>query len=97
MSKTIDFQEWLDGLDDDDIESIYYLYESIVNEDSYGQFEATRDGDKLTVSEQDRDEKLLLVSEDAKNAFLKKLDEEYGGEMGVQGEYEYFRSMQKED
>lgn len=95
---TTDFQIWLDNLDDDDIETIHFLYESISGETEMGGFKTTKKNDTLVIKSDHNDQTLILASEKAKKTFLDKLNKEYGGEFGwVGGHYEFVRSMNKDD
>ncbi|HKC67165.1 MAG TPA: hypothetical protein VKG26_02970 [Bacteroidia bacterium] len=98
MTTTIDFQEWLDNLDDTDIEEIYCLYESISHKTQMGSFDCSENNGILFVTNGDNDQVLKLVSEKAVETFLAKLDKDYGGGFGwVGGQYEFVRSMKKDD
>lgn len=98
MATTTDFQEWLDNLDDNDIENIYFLYESVVGETEMGGFKCTNNHGKVFIKNGDNDQTLMLVSGKAVKAFLDKLNREYGGDFGsVGGHYEFVRSMRKDD
>jgi hypothetical protein len=98
MSTITDFQEWLDNLDDTDIEEIYNLYESITGKTQMGSFDCTEKNGRLFVTNGDNDQTLMLASESAVKTFLDKLDRDYGGGFGwVAGHYEFVRNMRKED
>ncbi len=98
MATTTDFQEWLDNLDETDIEEINNLYESITHKTQMGAFKCSVNNDRYFVTNGDNDQTLMLASELAKDTFLKKLDKEYGGDFGwVGGHWEFVRSMRKND
>lgn len=98
MATTTDFQEWLDNLDDTDIEDIYNLYESIAHKTQMGSFKCSENNGRLFVTNGDNNQTLMLASDLAANTFLKKLDKDYGGDFGwVGGHYEFVRSMRKDD
>lgn len=98
MATTTDFQEWLDNLDDNDIEDIFCLYESIVGVTEIGGFKCTPKNGMLFIQSGDNDQTLMLASGKAVKAFLDKLDNVYGGEFGwVGGHYDFIRAMRKGD
>lgn len=98
MAITTDFQEWLDNLDDNDIEDIFCLYESIVGVTEMGGFKCSQKNGMLFIQSGDNDQTLMLASGKAVKAFLDKLDNEYGGDFGwVGGHYDFVRAMRKDD
>ncbi|GAA4327210.1 hypothetical protein GCM10023115_24950 [Pontixanthobacter gangjinensis] len=98
MPTTTDFQEYLDNLEEDHIEIIHELYESVSGEYQMGAFETERNNGNLFTTSDLNDFTLMLVSDEARDAFLKKLDQDYGGDFGwVGGHYEFVRSMNKDD
>jgi hypothetical protein len=63
-----------------------------------GGFRCSQNNGKLFVQTDDNDQTLMLASGKAVKAFLDKLDHEYGGDFGwVGGNYEFYRSMRKDD
>jgi len=98
MATTTDFQEWLDNLDDNDIEDIYCLYESIVGVTEIGGFKCSQKNGMLFIQTVDNDQTLMLASGKAIKAFLDKLDNEFGGDFGwVGGHHDFVRAMRKND
>jgi len=98
MATTTDFQEWLDNLDETNIEEVYYLYESIIGVTQMGGFNCSQNNEKLFIKTDQNDSTLMLASGKAIKAFLDKLDNEYGGDYGwVGGHYEFVRAMEKDD
>ena len=98
MATTNDFQDWLDNLDDTDIEEIYNLHESITHKTQMGSFKSSENNGRLFVTNGDNNQTLMLASELAVKTFLKKLNKNYGGDFGsVVGHYEFVRSMRKDD
>jgi len=94
MATTTDFQEWLDNLDDNDIEDIYCLYESIVGVTEIGGFKCSQKNGMLFIQTVDNDQTLMLASGKAIKAFLDKLDNEFGGDFGwVGGHHDFVRAM----
>lgn len=98
MATTTDFQVWLDNLDDNDIEDIYCLYESIVGVTEIGGFKCSQKNGMLFIQSADHDLTLMLSSGKAVKAFLDKLDNDYGGDYGwVGGHYDFVKAMRKDD
>jgi hypothetical protein len=98
MATTTDFQEWLDNLEDNDIEDIFCLYDSIVCVSEMGGFKCSQKNGMLFIQSGDNDQTLMLASGKAVKAFLDKLDKEYGGEFGwVGGHYNFVQAMRKDD
>ena len=98
MATTTDFQEWLDNLDETNIEEIYCLYDSIVGVTQMGGFSCSQKDARLFIKTDQNDSTLMLASGKAVKAFLDKLDNEYGGDFGwVGGHYEFVRAMAKDD
>ena len=99
MPTITDFQEWIDNLDDnDDIEEINNLYESITGKTQMGAFTCSEKNGKLFITNGDNDQTLMLASETAVKTFLAKLDKDFGGDFGwVGGHWEFVRSMRKDD
>ena len=99
MAETIsDFNVWLDNLNEPSLEDIYCLYHCITNIEEIGRFKGSKKQDKIFVSSEINEFTLMLVNENSKNAFLKMLDYRWGNSYGsVNGNYEFHRSMQKEE
>lgn len=98
MATTMNFLDWIDNLQDDDIESIYCLYESVRTTSQMGSFTTTESKGNKFVKTSDGGETLRIINERAETAFLNILDFKYGGDFGwVGGHYEFARSMAKDD
>lgn len=98
MSTTTDFQEWLDNIEDNDIEDIFCLYESIVGVTEIGGFKCSQKNGMLFIQSNDNNQTLMLTSGTAVKAFLDKLDNDYGGDFGwVGGHYDFIKAMRKYD
>lgn len=98
MATTSDFENWLGNLQETDIEGAHNLYESVTGRTEMGGFSCSENNGRLFVKSDFNDDTLMLASEKAKEAFLKKLDNDYGGDFGwVGGNYEFKRSMEKDD
>ncbi|MHA7831913.1 MAG: hypothetical protein ACX93O_12510 [Flagellimonas sp.] len=98
MPTTTDFQEFIDNLEETDIEEVYNLYSSIESCTQMGSYACSLNNDRYFVKTDFNDITLMLASEEAKTAFLKVLDYNFGGDFGwVGGHYEFVRSMNKDD
>lgn len=95
---TTNFNDWMDNLQETDIETIYCLYESITSSSEVGAFKTSTNNGRKFVQSELNDETLMLSTKTAETGFLKKLDYEYGGDFGtVYGSYEFDRAMSKDD
>lgn len=98
MATTTEFQEWLDNLDETNTEEMYNLHESILHEAQMGSFICTKTNDQYFVKDLPTNETLMLASEKAKSAFLKKLNEDYAPYFGeIEVEMDFVRAMRKND
>lgn len=99
MTTITDFQDFIDNLNSRHIDDIHSLYQSIVDVDEVGSFNCKRNKDgRLFISDDQDDFTLMLSSEKSKNAFLSKLDIDFGGDFGsIYGHYEFQRAMDKND
>jgi len=98
MATTTEFEEWLENIEDDDIEIINNLYESVEFVTQMGEFTCTENNGKLFIQTDDNELTLMLASDKAVKTFLKKLDDDYGGDFhSVVSEWEFYRSMRKDD
>ena len=90
--------EWLDNLENRDIEDINNLYECVIHKSQIGAFKCSENNGCLFISNEENDQTLILASEKDVKAFLDKLDKEYGGDFGwVGGNWEFIRNMRKDD
>lgn len=83
-------QEWLDELDDRNIEHMFNLYESIIGITQSGGFTCFQKKRTLYVQTDDHGKTLLLINGKAIKNFLDKLDTDYGGDHGWVGGYFHF-------
>ena len=98
---TTDFQEWLAVADPEGYEEVYSLYRSVKDTTSFGLYDVTKakgDDEGWIVSAKHVDEKLLLASNKAKEAFLNHIEKTYcDGELEMEGWYAYKHGMSKND
>lgn len=80
-------QEWLDGLDNNNIEDIFNLYESIIGVTQLGGFTCIQKNGTLYLQTDDHGKTLVLINGTAVKTFLDKLDTDYGGDIGWVGGY----------
>ena len=72
MRTTFDFNEWLDAADPCDVPNVAGLVEAVERECSFSGFQAERaPNGKLIVSADDLDLKLVLVSKNVEEAFVR--------------------------
>lgn len=76
-----DFDEWLDGAVQTDVEDVYALHEAVDGETEFAQYKAERaPNGQLLVSYGDDSPWLRLSTEEAKQGFLRRLGGRYVGE-----------------
>lgn len=98
MQTIKDSQEWLDNLENTDIEDINNLYECVINKSQIGAFKCSENNGCLLISNEENDLALILECKKDVKDFLDKLDKEYGGDFGwVGGNWEFIRNMRKDD
>ena len=94
---TTDFQDWLGNLDNNDIETINCLYESVSGITEIGVFNSTKKNNVLLVKS-DYSEQVLELTDRKTKLFLQKLDNDFKDEFSsVRTHYEFVRSMRKND
>lgn len=95
---TTNFEDYIENLQNDNIETIYSLYYSVSGETNIGGFKTSKKGTQLVTISDYNTLILILKTDEAKEAFLNILDYKYGGGFGkVYGHYEFIRSMEKDD
>ncbi len=99
MATTTNFNDWIDNLDEQDIETISHLYDSIQANTQMGEFTTKQDsqGRKFVTSPM-HENTLMLATPRAETSFLNVLDYKFGGDFGwVGGHWDFVRAMQKND
>ena len=96
---TTDFDLWLDSVDLSDFNDVYSLYHSVSDIEDWGPFktERGRGSQQLLVHSYDCDEPLLLASDKAREAFLKKVEDKYCEDMDIESYYGFHHAMEKND
>jgi hypothetical protein len=100
MSITTDFNEWLDNVELEHFEDVYSLYRAVKDACPFGTFDvqpARGDGPRWIVKAPSTEQGLLLASNDARAAFLKRLTATYCGDLEMEGWYSFKRGMSKDD
>ena len=102
MATTTNFNEWIENLQEEennDIETISHLYDSIQASTQMGIFTTEVDAqDRKFVTCDFHDDTLMLATPRAETAFLNILDDKYGGDFGwVGGHWDFVRNMRKND
>lgn len=94
-----DFDLWLDNVDLSDFNDVYALYHSVSGIENWGTFRAERGrgAQQLLVYSHDCSEPLLLASDKARDAFLKKVEDDYCEDMDIEGYYGFHHAMEKDD
>lgn len=94
-----DFDLWLDNNDLSDFNDIYSLYHSVSGIETWGAFktERGRANQQLLVHSYECDEPLLLASDKARDAFLKKIEDTYCEGMNIESYYSFYHAMEKDD
>ena len=98
MKTVTDFETFLDSIETDNIEEMYYLKNAIENEETYGYVDIKNISEhRFIVSVTGSDIGLLFVSEKQIDTFLKIIEDRYGGELGIDMEYDYQKASEKDD
>lgn len=95
MTDTSDFDLWLSENEPAGYEDIYNLYRAVVDRESMGMWQVSTKGDKTFVKGPEGT--LQLLSEDARKAFLPRVEHLNDSDMSMDGWYEYHRAMAKKD
>ena len=100
MAAITDFAEWLEMVELGDYEDVYSLYQSIAECEQWGRFNtqvARGENNGWIVTADDVEDSLHLVSDAAKQKFLKKIEDAYCGDMNMEGWYYYCHEMEKDN
>lgn len=93
MTTTFDFDDWLDAADPCDAANVAGLVEAVRNETDFSGFKAERASNgKLVVSADGLELKLILVSKEAEDAFVRRIHGRYvpsGMDAGVYAAVEH--------
>ncbi|WP_343570403.1 hypothetical protein [Sphingobacterium sp.] len=83
---TIDFENWIyENVEINDIAKVWSLYKAVISESiNYYPYSATRKGSMLYVQHSNQNEPLIIVSEEAKTAFINILEYPYLGQGGIE-------------
>ena len=99
---TTNFDDWLDAnLDSADYDDVWNLYHSVCecSEETpiseYGIYNMQQG--KYFVTSSCGEGTLMLASDKARNAFLKKIEDTYCEDMGIEGWYGFNKAMEKDD
>jgi hypothetical protein len=98
MEAMFDFKNWLDHVDTDSFDEVHSLYNAVLNNEGWGSFSCTEretsKGTQYIVQGDDIEAPLILTTN--RKFFLEYLNEKYGGDLGIQGEYAFRESMRKD-
>lgn len=94
-----DFDLWLDNNDLSDFNDVYALYHSVSGIEDWGSYktERGRGNQQLLVYSCECEDPLLLASDKARDAFLKKIEDNYCEDMDVESYYAFHHAMEKDD
>lgn len=97
---TTSFEDWLDAnLDGTDYDDVWNLYHSVAEESPMGTFRTTKNGvqGKYFVTNECGEGTLMLASDKARDAFLRKIEDDYCQDMDIEGYYAFHKAMEKDD
>ena len=99
MEQTTSFDTWFDIVQPNDHEDVYSLYRAVKDGANFGFYNCGKANDKSMwfVTTGDGENKLVLASEKARDAFLAQLQARYAGDMTIEGWYQFKRGMSKND
>ena len=99
MTTITEFDAWLDAADVEGHEEVYALYYAVSNREEMGMYKCDVSNGKYLVSADNTDDTLMLVSDEALNAFLSKIESSFGiDDFGdIEGWYAYNRAMARDD
>ncbi|ATQ74210.1 hypothetical protein CR152_06625 [Massilia violaceinigra] len=100
MTTITDFSAFLDQADVTDHEEAYALYTAVNQCTNMGSFECVETSNgNMIVSSHSVEDKLLLATPEAREAFLARISQRYIGDedMDMEGWTSYMRGMQKDD
>lgn len=90
-----DFEDWMDN-NVENIEDAFCLRQCILNNENYGSYDISSNGEKKFIKA--FDETLLLASIKAQETFLDMLESRYADEgLDIESTYEFYRQMAKND
>jgi hypothetical protein len=101
MATISDFNIWIKGIELEDHSEVYALYYSVKDLDEHPGFKCTQEtkleGNKYFIKCAYSDDILILVSDKAREAFLKHIEKTYAGEMDIESWYSLKHELEKED
>ncbi|KLD71237.1 hypothetical protein [Xanthomonas pisi] len=100
MSRITNFSVWLNQTQLDDHEDVYDLYKAIEGAEEVGLYKCTAlaDQTRWLVRAKCVEDTLMLVSIEARSAFLREIERRStGGEMDIESWYGYMCAMSKDD
>jgi hypothetical protein len=97
MATTTNIQSWLEFIEPENYEEIYALYCSVIDNEELGGFKCISVGNNYHVTHASCDDTLVLTKS-SKVFFLNLIQTTYvDSDMGIEGWFDYKRSMEKED
>ena len=101
MNTITDFDAWLGCIDLSDYNDVYSLYRTVQDLSDWGPFtikyNESASGHKCFLSSPECDDTLMLASELARTAFLRKLVSDYCGGLDMESYYSFRHAMEKDN
>lgn len=99
MDTTTNFREWLASVELDGHEEVHSLYHAVRNNTQMGSFsvKSARGDEQWIVTALHVDQRLVLVSEHARQTFLEHLRSEHCGEAEMEEWLGYEQALAKQD
>ena len=101
MNTITDFDAWIGCIDLSDYNDVYSLYCTVQDLSNWGSFTVKQkedtSGNKYFLSSPECYDTLMLASESARTAFLRKLVSDYCGGLDMESYYSFRHAMEKDD
>lgn len=98
MGTITDFDEWLEFIDLSDFNDVYSLYRTVEDLSNWGSFSIEEGSEnKYFLKSSECDKTLMLASEKARTAFLKKIESDHCGDLDIESYYSFRHAMEKDD
>lgn len=101
MNTITDFNSWLGCIDLSDYNDVYSLYRTVSDLSPWGSFEIkvknASAGEQYFLTSCECDDVLMLATEKARIAFLRKLVSDNCGDLDMESYYSFHHAMEKDD
>lgn len=95
MDYTTSFDEWLEASDIQDSDEAHSVREAILSGENWGGYHSEKKNGQIFLYSDSHDCVLRLASEDAKSAFIKRLESAYNFDLDTQRWFD--KQMAKDD